>query len=159
MRELHNNDRIYLAVKNRAECSRMEDLLVLDGFDVSAFSSASRLWTRFQDRPSRMIFTDRRFANDMGGLDLARRIRETHLMPYVYIVVLSALNQFRDIKQALAAGVDDYIVKPHNRLQIRSRTLVGRRWLDYIDMLNPAVEKNRAREQSMWQTARNGNLN
>lgn len=158
MNNLYEHSRIYLAAKNRDERSRMEDLLVLDGFDVSTFDSASRLWTRFQDRPTRMIFTDRRFANDMSGLDLARKIRETHLMPYVYIVILSALNQFGEIKQALAAGVDDYIVKPHNKLQIRSRTLVGRRWLAYIDMLNPTVENNRRESNISGAVRENGIL-
>jgi len=32
-------------------------------------------------------------------------------------------------------GVGDYLVLPHNRFQLRSRALVGMRWLNYIDSL------------------------
>jgi hypothetical protein len=31
--------------------------------------------------------------------------------------------------------VDDYLVYPHNSFQIRSRVLVGLRWLTYIDSI------------------------
>lgn len=29
----------------------------------------------------------------------------------------------------------DYLVRPYNRLQLRSRALVGMRWLNYVDSL------------------------
>jgi hypothetical protein len=35
----------------------------------------------------------------------------------------------------LAAGVDDYLAKPLTPLQARTRVLVGKRWLAYIDSL------------------------
>ena len=45
------------------------------------------------------------------------------------------MGRVSEIKEALAASVDDYIVRPANRFQIRSRVLVGMRWLNYIDSL------------------------
>ena len=39
------------------------------------------------------------------------------------------------MKEALAAGADDYLARPYNRLQLRSRALVGMRWLNYVDSL------------------------
>jgi DNA-binding response OmpR family regulator len=50
-------------------------------------------------------------------------------------VVLSALSHVKEIKEGLVAGVDDYLVKPHNRFQLRTRILVGMRWLNYLDSL------------------------
>jgi DNA-binding response OmpR family regulator len=113
----------------------MEDNLVMDGFDVRTFSSAAMLWDAFQKRPARMIITERRFGGGLGGLDLTRNIRKHYLLPYIYIVVLSTMSRLQEIKEGLAAGVDDYLVKPPNPLQVRSRVLVGLRWLQYIDSL------------------------
>jgi hypothetical protein len=31
--------------------------------------------------------------------------------------------------------MDDYLIKPHNPFQIRSRALVAMRWLTYIDSI------------------------
>ena len=68
-------------------------------------------------------------------MDLAQNIGKQYLMPYVYVVVLSTMNNLRQIKAALTVGVDDYLVRPINRFQLRSRALVGMRWLNYIDSL------------------------
>ena len=129
------NLRVYLAIKNSVDRSHIEDTMVLDGFGVRAFGSASDLWQTFQEKPERIVITDRRFIDGFSGLDLTSKIREHHMMPYVYVVVLSTLSQLKEIKEGLAVGVDDYVVKPHNRLQFRTRVLVGMRWLNYIDSL------------------------
>ena len=130
-----DNLHIYLATRKREDASHIEDTLVLDGFNVSTFPSASALWDAFRQKPARFIITDRRFDDGFGGLDLAREIRQHYLLPYVFIVMLSIMNRLKDIKEGLAAGVDDYLLKPHNPFQLRSRLLVGTRWLNYIDSL------------------------
>lgn len=132
---------IYLAMKKDEERSRMEDTLVLDGFDVSTFKSARALWDRFQTQSARIVMTERRFGEAMSGLELTRNIREHFLLPYVYVVVLSSMSRLKEIEEGLASGVDDYLLKPHNPLQLRSRVLVGLRWLSYIDSLH--AEKGR----------------
>lgn len=129
------NLRVYLAVKSRIERSQMEDALALDRFDVRAFTTASELWNVFQQSPVRFVISDRRFGDDFGGVDLARKIRAQYMLPYVFIVMLSTMNRIKEIRDALGVGVDDYLVKPSNRLQLRTRMLVGTRWLNYIDSL------------------------
>jgi DNA-binding response OmpR family regulator len=124
---------IYTAIRNRDDRSQIEDNLVMDDADVSTFSSARELWERFQVRPARFVITDRRFGSDFDGLELTRQIREHFRMPYVYVLMLSRLAQLKEIHSGLAAGVDDYLIKPHNPFQIRTRVLVGMRWLTYID--------------------------
>jgi DNA-binding response OmpR family regulator len=130
-----DNLKLYLAVKKPDERSQMEDTLVLDGFDIRTFAAARVLWDAFQQTPARLVVSERRFSDGFSGLDLVRNIREHHLTPYVYTVVLSTLGNLKEMKEALAAGTDDYLVRPYNRLQLRSRALVGMRWLNYIDSL------------------------
>jgi DNA-binding response OmpR family regulator len=127
--------KVYLAVKRQDERSKMEDTLVLDGFNVRTFGAAEELWAAFQNNPARVIITERRFGDGLTGLDLVIKIRKYHLTPYVYAVVLSTMNSLKQIKEALAVGADDYLVRPHNPFQLRSRALVGMRWLNYIDSL------------------------
>jgi DNA-binding response OmpR family regulator len=131
-----SNLHIYLAVRKLEERSHLEDQLVLDRFDVSSFPTARALWDAFQQKSARFIITDRRFGDEFSGLDLARQVRQHYLLPYVYIVMLSVMNRLHDIKDGLTVGVDDYLLKPHNPFQLRSRILVGLRWLNYIDSLH-----------------------
>ncbi len=126
---------MYLAIKNADERSHLEDQLVLDGANVSTFSSAHELWNHFQIRPARMVITDRRFDGDFGGMELVKEIRRNHQLPYVYLLMRSRMGQLNEIKEGLEQGVDDYLIYPHNPFQIRSRALVGMRWLTYIDSI------------------------
>jgi DNA-binding response OmpR family regulator len=127
--------RIYLAIKKRDDRSQIEDELVLDGADVSSFGSASDLWEHFQARPARLVITDRRFGDEFDGLALVHKIRKHHQLPYVYVLMRSAMSQLEQIKAGLDAGVDDYLIRPHNPFQIRSRVLVAMRWLTYVDSI------------------------
>ncbi|HVY71312.1 MAG TPA: response regulator [Verrucomicrobiae bacterium] len=129
------NLKLYLAMKRKDERSTMEDALVLDGFDVRTFGTAEELWSAFEITPARMVISERLFPGSLNGLDLVANIRKFHLTPYVYSVILSPMGSLKQIKEALDVGVDDYLVRPHHRLQLRSRALVGTRWLNYIDSL------------------------
>jgi len=52
--------------------------MVLDGFAIRSFASASDLWLAFQQKPVRLIITERRFPDGFRGLDLTRQIRRYH---------------------------------------------------------------------------------
>jgi DNA-binding response OmpR family regulator len=126
---------IYLAIRNSEDRSHIEDQLVLDGADVSTFATAAELWERFQARPARLVITDRRFDGDFDGLELVMRIRKHQPLPYVYVLMRSVKSELEEIRSGLAAGVDDYLIRPHNPFQIRSRVMVAMRWLTYIDSI------------------------
>jgi DNA-binding response OmpR family regulator len=126
---------IYLAIAEPRARSRMEDMLVLDNFRVATFRTATAVLERFRQAPARMIIADRRFADGFSALDLARTIRQEFLLPYVYIAVMSQLGNLPEVRAGLEAGVDDYLIKPTNMFQLRTRVLVGQRWLNYIDSI------------------------
>jgi len=130
------NLHIYLAARSSETRSHVENQLVLDGFEVSLFTSARALWSKFQDKPTRFVITDQNFDDNFDSLELARQIRLNFLIPYVYMIMSSAGNSLKEIKEGLDVGVDDYLIKPHNPFQLRSRILVGLRWLNYIDSLS-----------------------
>jgi DNA-binding response OmpR family regulator len=136
-----NSTRIHLAIRNQEERSHLEDQLVLDGVDVRCFATAKELWEHAQSHPVRFVITDRRFGGGFDGLDLVRQLRKKFRLPYVYVLMRSRLAQMKEIHQGLEAGVDDYLILPHNNFQIRSRVLVGMRWLTYIDSLTANVKR------------------
>jgi len=135
-----NTTDIYLATRNDVDRSHLENQLVLDGANISCFVSASKLWERFQIRPVRFVVTDRRFDGDFDGMELVRKIRQEHQFPYVYILMRSIMGQLEEIKEGLNHGVDDYLIIPHKPFQIRSRVLVGMRWISYIDSIKRDCE-------------------
>ncbi len=131
----NTNVKIYAAIREPSDRSKIEDLLVRDGFEVSVFAAADDLWEIFKMRPARIVISDRRFPGMMSGLDLTQRIREHHALPYTYVILQSVMNQLHDIKDGIEAGADDYLIKPHHPFELRARLLVALRWVDYIDSL------------------------
>jgi len=135
MWELQKQIRIYLAAKRPDDRSHWADSMVMDGFNVTPFATAGDLWAAFQMRPARIVMTERRFEFGLSGLELVGRVRQLHPWPYIYVVVMSSMHQMEEIEQGLEAGVDDYLLKPFNPVQLRARALVGLRWLSYLDSL------------------------
>lgn len=135
MWELQKQIRIYIAAKRPDDRAHLTDSMIVDGFNVTAFSSADELWNCFQSRPARIVVTERRFDYGVTGLELVARIRKQQPWPYVYVVVTSSMNTMEEIEHGLEAGVDDYLLKPFNPVQLRARALVALRWLCYLDSL------------------------
>jgi len=63
----------------------------------------------------------------LDGLELCRRIRNTDLPGYVYLIIVSAKNSNQDIVTGLRGGIDDYITKPFDFDELRERIATGER--------------------------------
>jgi PleD family two-component response regulator len=126
---------ICLAVGDRLLSSQLELTLSEAGYQVLAFTSAKQLWESFPTRRPRFIITERIFSDGFSALNLCRLVRQDYLLPYVYIYILSNRREKAEIEEALDAGANDYSIKPVSPFQIRTRVLVGLRWLAYIDSI------------------------
>lgn len=73
----------------------------------------------------------------MDGLQLLKKIRETHFFPVLF---LSAKSQYHDKILGLELGADDYIAKPFNPLEIVARVGALLRRVNHFDA-PPAAEK------------------
>jgi YesN/AraC family two-component response regulator len=61
------------------------------------------------------IITDIRM-KDMNGLELIRRVRETH--PRIPVVIVSGYSDFTFAKDAIRCEVTDYLLKPVDRVEL-----------------------------------------
>jgi DNA-binding response OmpR family regulator len=65
---------------------------------------------------------------EMDGPELCRRLRARE-GPYVYVLLLTAKHENEDRVAGLEAGADDYITKPFQPQELRSRISAGERIL------------------------------
>jgi diguanylate cyclase (GGDEF)-like protein len=75
----------------------------------------------------------------MDGLAVCRRARE-RIVPYVYILLLTARDERDDLVEALEAGADDFLRKPMNSGELRARLRTGQRILELQESLLAAHE-------------------
>ncbi len=79
-----------------------------------------------------MVITDWMMP-EMDGIQLCKKIREADLPGYVYIILLTARETTEDSLAAFEAGADDYIKKPFNIAELKSRVRAGERILSLED--------------------------
>ena len=79
----------------------------------------------------------------MDGYEVARRIKEDEALPFIPIILVTALNQSEDVVEGLESGADDYISKPYNfrELEARVRAMLRiKRLQDELDEKNRELE-------------------
>jgi two-component system cell cycle response regulator len=75
----------------------------------------------------------------LDGIDVLRRIRKQSQGKYIYALMLTAKNRKQDLLTAMEAGADDYLSKPVDPAELRSRIMVGKRILDLQQSLRFAA--------------------
>jgi len=79
----------------------------------------------------------------MDGVEVSKKIREQKWNEYIYIIMLTVKNQQKDIRTGFAAGVDDYITKPFDTLELKARLQTGKRIISLQNQLLESQKKLR----------------
>jgi len=74
------------------------------------------------------------------GVSVCREVRSQAGRPYVYILLLTAKTQKRDLLEGLGAGADDYLTKPFSADELKARLFAGERILGFQQQLVEARE-------------------
>ena len=63
----------------------------------------------------------------MDGVEVCRCVRERRQETYIYIILITAKSQKRDMITGLDAQADDYLIKPFDLQELRARLQSGQR--------------------------------
>lgn len=72
---------------------------------------------------------------NMDGAQVCQEIRKLSKGPYTYVILLTSKAQQKDVVEGLEAGADDYITKPFEPNELRSRVRAGLRILELEEQL------------------------
>jgi diguanylate cyclase (GGDEF)-like protein len=97
------------------------------GYEVTAVTDGSEALDIIQQPESPSIVITDWMMPRMDGLTLCRNIRTMEKSQYIYLIILTAKGEKKDIIEGLEAGADDYLSKPFNRDELRYRTRIGER--------------------------------
>lgn len=70
----------------------------------------------------------------IDGLDLCRRSKQLPKPPYM--ILLTSITGPSSVVNALDSGADDFLTKPFNFIELRSRLHVGQRIINYANRVN-----------------------
>jgi diguanylate cyclase (GGDEF)-like protein len=130
------------------------------GFDVTiAENGVEACGILLDEEPPQIAIIDW-YMPGMDGVDVCRRVRERVDGAYTYIIMLTSKANKEDIVNGLTSGADDYLTKPFDAKELRSRLRAGRRIVDLnAAMLEKQAELIRLNEHLKKLAARDGLTN
>lgn len=95
------------------------------GYDVITAHNGNEAMETLEGRDAPTLVILDWMMPGMDGLSICRRIRQAGSNQYV--IMVTARGTKENIVEGLAAGADDYLVKPFDKDDLRMRVLVGQR--------------------------------
>lgn len=121
----------------------LEDSLVEWEYEVISASDGEQAWEVLQSEDSpRMAVVDWLMPG-MDGITLCKRVKEKKNKSFIYMILLTGKSDTEDVVEGLNAGADDFLKKPVDLSELRSRLAVGARTIKYEEMLLESERKVR----------------
>jgi two-component system, cell cycle response regulator len=100
------------------------------GYEAEAVSDGTEAWLALErpDAPQLAILDW--IMPGMSGLEICRKVRQKGHPPYVYIILLTAVDKPNGLIEGMESGADDYLTKPFRAEQLSVRLRAGQRILD-----------------------------
>ncbi|WP_374706824.1 ATP-binding protein [Bacillus sp. J14TS2] len=98
----------------------LESILPEEEFDVITATSGQAALNILDDREWDLVVSDIMMPQ-MSGYELTRIIRERYSLTELPILLLTARSKPKDIQAGFLAGANDYVMKPVEALEIRTR--------------------------------------
>src|ERR1700689_3517387 len=156
--EVKPKKRVLIAEDDPVSCHLLKSFLVKWDYDVAVVTDGMAALEILEgDDTPRLAVLDWMMPG-MEGVQICQRIRERKDRPYVYVLLLSARSEKRDLLRGLELGADDYLTKPFDAQELRARLHVGQRILNLQDSLLSAQEELqfRATHDTLTGTANRG---
>lgn len=133
--------RILIAEDDPTSCLVLERYLQQWGYDVSVARDGLDAWTLIEngDAPS-LIILDWMMPG-MDGVEICQKLRGLIFHTRPYVIFLTARSEMPDMESAFSCGADDFIRKPFDPQELRSRVQAGVRILDLQQSLSLRISQ------------------
>lgn len=112
------------------------------GYAVATASNGEEALASVHSSPPHVILCDVMMPG-IDGYEVSRRIKQDESLPFIPIILVTALGETEHIVQGLNTGADDYIAKPYHfqELEARVRAMLRiKRLQDELDQKNRELE-------------------
>ena len=125
-------------------------LTALGTFDISIADSGAEALRQVEraDRPFDCFLLDIQMPQ-MNGITLCQEIRSLRSYHKIPILMLTAMSERKYIDESFLAGANDYITKPFDFIELRSRLSAARRLLDEHERASSSLEIARKLKQEL----------
>lgn len=120
--------RVLIVDDNEANILLLQALLTRWDYEVVVARDGVEAWDILDTDDISFVISDLMMPN-MDGFELCQRLRLANLPRYVYVILLTALEDKASLIKGLEAGADDFLSKPFNQHELQVRIRAGERVL------------------------------
>jgi sigma-B regulation protein RsbU (phosphoserine phosphatase) len=113
----------------------LEKTLIKWGYNVLVTEDGDQAWDTLKDCSGPSFVVLDWMMPGIDGTEVCRRIRNLKQKSYTYVILLTAKDKQSDIIKGLEAGADDFVVKPFDSDELKSRLQVGKRIINLEENL------------------------
>jgi phosphoserine phosphatase RsbU/P len=122
--------KILIAEDNVVSRVKLESVLPRWGYQVVATPDGNKAWEVLNEpHAPRLVILDWMMPG-IDGLTLCRKLKQKRETSPFYIILLTGMDDWKDVVHGFEAGADDYIKKPYDNQELRARLNAGRRILE-----------------------------
>ncbi len=137
--------RILIAEDDLTSCRLLEAMLVKWGYQVEITRDGEQAWAALQQPDAPKIAILDWMMPGMAGTEVCQKVRALPTTVPPYLILLTAMNEKRNIVEGLRAGANDYVTKPFDSAELKARVEVGRLVLElYSTLANKVSELQEA---------------
>lgn len=145
--------RVLIAEDDGAARHLLEMLLKRWGYEVQAVEDGSAAWAILvQPDAPRLVILDWMMPG-LDGIELCRRLRRQDDERYTYVLLLTALDERKDVVEGFRSGADDFLNKPFDGPELRARVHAGERVVKALCRYEDKVTELRANVERTAKTS------
>ncbi|WP_235941786.1 hybrid sensor histidine kinase/response regulator [Paenibacillus puerhi] len=117
---LADRPRILIVDDDPVNLNVLETILSLESYDMMTVTSGKEALAVLDDKEWDLVISDVMMPQ-MSGYELSRTIRQRFTITELPILLLTARSHPEDIENGFRSGANDYVTKPVDALEVRSR--------------------------------------
>ena len=112
--------KILIADDNQQNCELLDAYLSDEDYEIAMAYDGQQTLDRAADWEPDLILLDIMMPK-LSGYEVCQKLKSDEHTRAIPILMVTALNEKNDIEKAVQAGCDDYITKPVNQLELKTR--------------------------------------
>lgn len=137
---MHENSkpRILIADDNPQGVELLEAILMGTGYDIQTAMDGEETLKKVQESKPDVILLDVMMPK-LSGFEVCKKLKSDPKTSDIVILMVTALDQPRDIDRAVDAGTNDFLTKPINKADLLKRVQAALDSRQHKDQVNQAL--------------------
>lgn len=115
-----SDSKILIADDNQQNCELLDAYLADEGYEIRmAYDGQETLELVAEFEPDLLLLDI--MMPKLSGYEVCEQLRQDEVTRNLPVLMVTALNEMGDIERAVAAGCDDFLTKPVNGLELKTR--------------------------------------